>query len=64
MRRIFRPQKKGSDWRKLCNEELHNLYSSPSITDLIKSRGWVVCSACMKREMPIKFWFGIINGRD
>jgi hypothetical protein len=25
-------------WRKLHNEELHNLYSSPSIMRLIKSR--------------------------
>jgi hypothetical protein len=25
-------------WRKLYNEELHNLYSSPSIIRLIKSR--------------------------
>jgi hypothetical protein len=25
-------------WRKLHNEELHNLYSSPSIIRLIKSR--------------------------
>jgi hypothetical protein len=25
-------------WRKLHNEELHNLYSSPSIITMIKSR--------------------------
>jgi hypothetical protein len=25
-------------WRKLHNEELHNLYSSPSISRMIKSR--------------------------
>jgi hypothetical protein len=25
-------------WRKLRNEELHNLYSSPSITRMIKSK--------------------------
>jgi hypothetical protein len=25
-------------WRKLHNEELHNLYSSPSIIIIIKSR--------------------------
>jgi hypothetical protein len=38
--RIFGPKMdevKG-DWRKLHNEELHNLYSSPSITEMIKSR--------------------------
>jgi hypothetical protein len=27
------------DWRKLHNEELHNLYSSPNINRMIKSRG-------------------------
>jgi hypothetical protein len=26
------------DWRKLHNEKLHNLYSSPNITRMIKSR--------------------------
>jgi hypothetical protein len=37
---IFRPKRdevKGG-WRKLYNEELHNLYSSPSIIRMIKSR--------------------------
>jgi hypothetical protein len=30
-------------WRKLHNEELHNLYSSPTIISIMKSRrmGWV-----------------------
>jgi hypothetical protein len=38
--RIFEP-KRGEvtrGWRKLHNEELHNLYSSPSINRMIKSR--------------------------
>jgi hypothetical protein len=26
------------DWRKLHNEELHNLYSSPNIIRMIKAR--------------------------
>jgi hypothetical protein len=26
------------DWRKLHNEELHNLYSSPNIIIMLKSR--------------------------
>jgi hypothetical protein len=26
-------------WRKLHNDELHNLYSSPSIIGMIRSRG-------------------------
>jgi hypothetical protein len=38
--RIFGPKKDGvtGGWRKLHNEELHNLYSSPSIIRIIKSR--------------------------
>jgi hypothetical protein len=40
LRRIFGPKrdKVAGDWRKLHNEELHNLYSSPSIIRMIKSR--------------------------
>jgi hypothetical protein len=39
-RRIFGPKRDEvtAIWRKLHNEELHNLYSSPSIITLIKSR--------------------------
>jgi hypothetical protein len=39
-RRIFGPQRDGvtGGWRKLYNEELHNLYSSSSIIRIIKSR--------------------------
>jgi hypothetical protein len=40
LRRIFGPKRDGvmGVWRKLHNEELHNLYSSPSIIRIIKSR--------------------------
>jgi hypothetical protein len=40
LRRIFRPKRDGvaGGWRKLHNKELHNLYSSPSIIRIIKSR--------------------------
>jgi hypothetical protein len=40
LRRIFGPKKDGvtGGWRKLHNEELHNLYSLPSIIRIIKSR--------------------------
>jgi hypothetical protein len=39
--RIFGPKKDRvtGGWRKLHKEELHNLYSSPSIIRIIKSRG-------------------------
>jgi hypothetical protein len=40
LRRIFGLNRDGvtGGWRKLHNEELHNLYSSPSIIRIIKSR--------------------------
>jgi hypothetical protein len=40
LRRIFVPKRDEvtRDWRKLHNEELHNLYSSPDIIRMIKSR--------------------------
>jgi hypothetical protein len=40
LRRIFGPKRDGviGGWRKLHNDELHNLYSSPSIIRIIKPR--------------------------
>jgi hypothetical protein len=40
LRRIFGPKKDEviGGWRKLNNEKLHNLYSSPSIIRIVKSR--------------------------
>jgi hypothetical protein len=40
LRRIFGPKRDGvtGGWRKLHNEELLNLYYSPSIISIIKSR--------------------------
>jgi hypothetical protein len=40
LRRIFGPTRDGvaGEWRKLHNEELHKLYSSPNIMRLIKSK--------------------------
>jgi hypothetical protein len=42
LRRIFGPKRNEvtGGWRKLYNEELHTLYSSPNIIRLMKSR-WV-----------------------
>jgi hypothetical protein len=38
LRRIFGPRRDEvtGDWRKLHNEELHNLYASPDIIRMIK----------------------------
>jgi hypothetical protein len=40
LRRLFGPKRDevAGEWRKLHNEELHNLYSSPNIIRQIKSR--------------------------
>jgi hypothetical protein len=37
--RIFGPEREeGGSWRKLYNDELHSMYSSPNIVRVIKSR--------------------------
>ena len=40
LRRLFGPRKDEvtGEWRRLHNEELNNLYSSPNIVRVIKSR--------------------------
>jgi hypothetical protein len=50
MRKIFGPKREeDGSWRKLNNDELHNLYSSPNTVRVIKSRRmrWVGHVACM-----------------
>jgi hypothetical protein len=48
LRTIFgsRRDEMTGDWRKLRNEELHNLYSSPDIIRMIKSRRIEMGGAC------------------
>jgi hypothetical protein len=49
-------------WRKLHNEELHNLYSSPSIIRIIKSRRmrWVGNVAWMGEKRNV---YGLLVGK-
>jgi hypothetical protein len=50
--RIFGPNgEEDGSWRKLRNDEIHNLYSSPNIVRVIKSRKmrWAGHVACMGR---------------
>jgi hypothetical protein len=52
------------EWRKLHNEELHNMYLSSEIIRHVKSR-WVGHVACMeRREMCRKFWWESPKERD
>jgi hypothetical protein len=59
LRRIFGPKKDDEIiqvWKELHNEELHNLYSSPNIIRMIKSRrmGWASHVARMGRRGMIQ----------
>jgi hypothetical protein len=69
LRRIFgskRDEVTGG-WRKLHNEELHNLYMSPSIIRMIKSRRmrWTGNVARMgRRGMHIGYWWESQNEID
>jgi hypothetical protein len=57
IRRIFGPKRDEvtGEWRKLHNEELHNLYSSPNIIRQIKSRRkrWAGHVARMGKERNV-----------
>jgi hypothetical protein len=61
LRRIFGPKRDEvmGEWRKLHNEELHDLYSSPSIIRIIRSRRmrWAGHVARMgRRGKSIGYW--------
>jgi hypothetical protein len=48
LRRIFGPRREEvtGDWRKLHNEELHNLYSSPNIIRMIQVKEDAMARPC------------------
>jgi hypothetical protein len=68
LRRIFGPKRdEDGSWRKLHNNELHSLYSSPNIIRVIKSRRmrWAGHVARMGRgEVFTGFWLGGPKVRD
>jgi len=68
-RRIFGPKKDEvtGKWRKLHNEELNDLYTSPSIVRVIKSRRmrWAGHLACMGERRGIyRVLVGNLRERD
>jgi hypothetical protein len=66
LRRIFGPKRdEDGSWRKLHNNELHSLYSSPNIFRVIKSRRmrWAGHVARMG-EVFTGFWLGDPAVRD
>jgi hypothetical protein len=69
LRGIFGPKRDDvtGEWRKLHNEELHDLYSSRNIVRVIKSRimRWAGHVARIgRREACMGFWGGNIRERD
>jgi hypothetical protein len=69
LRRIFGPKRDEvtGGWRKLHNEERHNLYSSPSIIGMIKSRRmrWAGHVARMgKRGIHRGYWWESQKEKD
>jgi hypothetical protein len=69
LRRIFGPRRAevSGGWRKMRNEELHNLYSKPNIIGAIKSRRirWAGNVARMERRViHIGYWWETQKERD
>ena len=68
LRRIFGPKTDGvtGEWRKLHNDELNDLYSSPNI--VIKSRRmrWAGNVGNVRRKGGVctRFWWGNLRERD
>ena len=68
LRRIFELKRdEGTgEWRKLHNEELNDLYSSPNVIQVVKlgRMRWVGHVACMGDRRGSGFWWGNLRERD
>ena len=68
LRRIFvsRIDEARGEWRKLHNEELNDLYSSPNIVQVIKLRRmrWAGNVTHMEEEVCTRFWWGNLREWD
>jgi hypothetical protein len=68
LRRIFGPKRDevAGEWRKLHNEELHDLYFSPRIIRIMKSRRtrWAEHVARMRRRRTCISWWESQRERD
>jgi len=66
LRRIFGPKRDEvtGEWRKLHNEELNDLYCSPNIFRVIKSRQIRWAGYVARREVYTGFWCGNLRERD
>jgi hypothetical protein len=66
--RIFGPKREEEgSWRKLHNDELHDLYSSPNIVRVIKSRRirWAGYVARMGEGRGVyRVWVGTPEGKN
>jgi hypothetical protein len=68
LKRIFGPKREeDGSWRKLRDDELHSLYSSPNTIRVIKSRNmkWAGHVARMREVRNVyRFWFGGLKERN
>jgi hypothetical protein len=68
LRGAFGPKREeDGSWRKVHNDELHSLYSSPNIVRMIKSRRlrWAdVCHAWRRGDVFTGFWLGRPKVKD